>query len=140
MSAAVRRLAFIKPSALRKHLIATQRPVLGLDVGSYRCGFAIAENFDSVAIPLQVVKRRNLATADVSNFLQNVARAHNVGGLVVGLPLNVDGTEGVSCNRVRRFMRQVARDVDIGLPYTFYDESHTTVDAYDDLKDIYGVE
>ena len=141
MASASGGLRRVAAHALRQQLRENQKPLLGVDVGSYRCGFAIAPHIDAVAIPLKVVKRRNLDTSDVSSFLESVVRAHDVGGLVVGWPLQVDGTEGVSCHRVRRFVRQVSREVaGINLPYTLFDESNTTVDAYDDLKDSYGPE
>eukprot|EP00750_Incisomonas_marina_P012476 INCI16887.1.p1 GENE.INCI16887.1~~INCI16887.1.p1 ORF type:complete len:142 (+),score=14.15 INCI16887.1:225-650(+) len=139
-SRALRKVAFLEAEVFRRHLRESGRRVIGVDVGSYRVGFSIAENIDGVALPLKVVKRDRLATDEVSAFITDVVQSSNVGGMVVGWPLEVNGSEGVSCRRVTRFMKQVSREVDFALPYTYYDESNTTVNAYEDLKDAYGEE
>ena len=134
------RLVLAEAKAFRQYLRSNGRRVLGVDVGSYRVGFAIAEDLDGFAMPLQVVKRQNQLTADVSAFIRNVVHSSDIGGLVVGWPLAPDGSEGVSCRRVARFMRQVSREAKIALPFTYFDESNTTVNAYEGLKEDVGRE
>jgi putative transcription antitermination factor YqgF len=134
------RLVLAEAKAFRQYLRNNGRRVLGVDVGSYRVGFAIAEGIDGFALPLQVVKGKTDLTTDVAAFIRNMVRSSDVGGLVVGWPLAPDGSEGSSCRRVARFMRQVSRTANIALPYTYFDESNTTVNAYEDLKEDVGRE
>ena len=140
MAGLARRLVQVEADAFRQLLRESGRRVLGIDVGSQRVGLAISEDVDGIALPLKVVRRKDLTTTDVSAFIKDVVVSHNIGGLVVGLPIDLDGEEGVSCRRVKRFVRQVSRETELRLPYTFYDETNTTVDAYDNLKDAYGPE
>ena len=100
----------MEADAFRQLLRESGRRVLGIDVGSQRVGLAISEDVDGIALPLKVVRRKDLTTTDVSAFIKDVVVSHNIGGLVVGLPIDLDGEEGVSCRRVKRFVRQVSRE------------------------------
>ena len=125
---------------LRKHLLESGRAVLGMDVGGYRVGFAFAQNVESFAMPLKVIKRHRGSNEMVAQYLNTIARSLNIGGLVVGYPLDTHGREGVMCAKVSRFVRQLSRDVKFELPYTFQDESMSTLEAYEGLKGDLGEE
>lgn len=122
----------------RKLLRQNNKRILGLDVGNYRVGIALAENIQEHAVPLKVLKRKNWTTKTVSDFVNRFSFEHNVGGIVVGWPIDLQCKEGAACQRVARFMRQVGHEVTIQLPYTFQDEFMSTIDAYEDILDTYG--
>lgn len=92
--------------------------LLGLDVGSKTIGLALSNGALSVATPLATIRRSNL-TNDTAALLAAVAE-NRVGGLVVGLPINMNGTEGPRCQSLRQFVANLAPA--IALPVTLWDE------------------
>jgi putative Holliday junction resolvase len=109
-------------SALRAALPRNQR-LLGLDVGEKTIGLALSDPGLSVASPVSTIKRTKF-TAD-ANALLKLAAERGVGGLVVGLPLNMDGSEGPRCQSVRQFAANLLKLKD--LPILFWDERLSTV-------------
>lgn len=99
--------------------------LLGLDLGTKTIGIALSDLSRSVATPLQTLKRKKF-TEDAGRLLE-IAAEHNVGALVLGLPLNLDGTEGPRVQSVRAFARNLARLSDV--PIVFWDERLSTVAA-----------
>ncbi|HEX9768809.1 MAG TPA: Holliday junction resolvase RuvX [Kiloniellales bacterium] len=108
--------------ALADGLAAGER-LLGLDVGAKTIGLAISDRGLSVASPLETLRRGKLAD-DVA-ALQKVCAARAVGGLVVGLPVNMDGSEGPRCQSVRQFLANLA-ERGLDLPAAFWDERLST--------------
>ena len=82
------------------------RRLLGLDLGEKTIGLALSDTLLSIATPMQVLKRGKFA-ADAAQ-LDIIISAQGVGGLVVGLPLNMDGTDGPSAQSARAFGRNWA--------------------------------
>jgi putative pre-16S rRNA nuclease len=109
-------------SALRAALPRNQR-LLGLDVGEKTIGLALSDPGLSVASPVSTIKRTKF-TAD-ANALLKLAAERGVGGLVIGLPLNMDGSEGPRCQSVRQFAANLLKLKD--LPILFWDERLSTV-------------
>ena len=109
-------------SALRTALPRNQR-LLGLDVGEKTIGLALSDPGLSVASPVSTIKRTKF-TAD-ANALLKLAAERGVGGLVIGLPLNMDGSEGPRCQSVRQFAANLLKLKD--LPILFWDERLSTV-------------
>jgi putative pre-16S rRNA nuclease len=108
--------------ALADGLAAGER-LLGLDVGAKTIGVAVSDRGLSVASPLETLSRGKLAD-DVAS-LQKICAARAVGGLVIGLPVNMDGSEGPRCQSVRQFAANLAgRGLD--LPAAFWDERLST--------------
>jgi len=105
----------------RAALAAGQR-LLGLDLGEKTIGIALSDTLLSVATPLVTLKRRKF-TANATE-LQTLIKEHGVGGIVVGLPLNMDGSEGPSAQSARAFARNFVAAVDI--PLVFWDERLST--------------
>lgn len=105
----------------RAALTAGQR-LLGLDLGEKTIGIALSDTLLSVATPLITLKRRKF-TANAAE-LRTLIKEHGVGGIVVGLPLNMDGSEGPSAQSARAFARNFAAASDI--PLTFWDERLST--------------
>jgi putative Holliday junction resolvase len=98
---------------------------MGLDLGDKTIGLAVSDRQLTVASPLSTI-RRSKFTADAAELLKLTA-AREVGGLVLGLPLNMDGSEGPRCQSTRAFARNLARLTD--LPIAFWDERLSTVAA-----------
>ncbi|MGG7643981.1 Holliday junction resolvase RuvX [Rhodovulum sp. YNF3179] len=101
------------------------RPLLGLDLGEKTIGVAISDTLWSVATPLETIRRRKF-TLDAERLLA-IAGNREVGGLVLGLPRNMDGSEGPRCQSTRAFARNLSRLTD--LPIGFWDERLSTVAA-----------
>ncbi len=96
--------------------------LLGLDVGGRRIGLALSDVTWSVATPVRTVQRGRLAR-DLQ-VLRAMICELEVGGLVIGLPVEMDGREGPRCQSVRQF----ARDLEpvLRLPIVFWDERLST--------------
>jgi len=101
------------------------RALMGLDLGDKTIGVAVSDTFGSVATPLETVRRKKFGV-DAAR-LQALIADRNVGGLVLGLPRNMDGSEGPRCQSTRAFARNFARLWDG--PVTFWDERLSTVAA-----------
>jgi putative Holliday junction resolvase len=99
--------------------------VAGLDLGDKTLGVAVSDTFRQVASPLETI-RRSKFTADAAALLA-IAAARNLSGLILGLPRNMDGSEGPRCQSTRAFARNLSRLTD--LPITFWDERLSTVAA-----------
>ncbi len=97
----------------------------GIDLGDKTIGVAVSDRIGAVATPLETIKRKKFGT-DAERLLQIIA-ARDIGGIVLGLPRNMDGTEGPRCQSTRGFARNLSRLTD--LPITFWDERLSTVAA-----------
>jgi putative Holliday junction resolvase len=104
---------------------------LGLDVGRARIGLALADDVLRTARPHSAVARRGDA-ADLSAIAE-VARAFEVTRAVVGLPLNMDGTEGSSARFARGFAEKLGAA--LGVPVEFQDERLSTFEAEGRLRE-----
>ncbi|UYN97412.1 MAG: Holliday junction resolvase RuvX [Enhydrobacter sp.] len=113
--------------------------LMGLDVGSKTIGIATSDVTRRLATPHSTVKRGKLR-ADLDS-LANLARQFQIKGLVIGLPLNMDGSEGPRCQSVRQFAVNIALHGPAELatlPIAFQDERMSTaavtrgmIDDYD---------
>ena len=97
----------------------------GLDYGDKTIGVAVSAGLRSVATPLETIRRKKF-TADAARLAEIIA-ARGITGLVLGLPRNMDGSEGPRCQSTRAFARNLDRALD--LPITFWDERLSTVAA-----------
>ena len=109
-------------AALRAALPRHQR-LLGLDLGDKTIGLALSDPGLSVASPITTIRRTKF-TADAKMLLALVAE-RGVGGLVIGLPLNMDGSEGPRCQSVRQFAANLLKLKE--LPILFWDERMSTM-------------
>ena len=94
--------------------------LLGIDQGEKTLGLAISDSRLRVASPLMTIKRKKF-TKD-AEALAGVCAAEEVGGLVLGLPVNMDGSEGPRCQSVRQFAANLEEIAGFDLPYAFWDE------------------
>ena len=99
--------------------------VAGLDLGTKTIGIAVSDRGLSLASPRPVIKRTKFS-ADAERLLA-LFEKDNVGAIVLGLPLNMDGSEGPRAQATRAFARNLARKTD--LPLAFWDERLSTVAA-----------
>ena len=100
--------------------------ILGIDAGERRVGVALSDELCLLASPLVVLDRGH-GLAPVLDTLARLARSERVAQMVVGLPLNADGTAGRQARRARDFARVAARV--IGLPVELWDERLSTREA-----------
>jgi len=97
--------------------------LLGLDLGEKTIGVAVSDSLLAVATAVGTIQRKKLAV-DLA-ALREIMSERGVGGLVIGLPLNMDGSEGPRCQSVRQFARNLLAQMD--LPIAFWDERLSTV-------------
>ena len=107
---------------LKKALPAGGR-LLGLDLGTKTLGIAISDSALRVATPLAAL-RRSKFTLDIAR-LKALIDERGVGGLVLGLPVALDGREGRRCQSVRQFAANFLNEVN--LPLAFWDERFSTL-------------
>ncbi len=103
---------------------------LGIDLGRARIGLALADDVLRAARALKAVERRDEAT-DLG-AIGSVAREYEVTQAVVGLPLNMDGSEGPSARLARNFAPRLATA--LGVPVDLFDERLSTFEAEDRLR------
>jgi putative Holliday junction resolvase len=103
-------------------LLSPEARLLGLDVGSKTIGLALSDVTRSVATPYETLKRTKF-TAD-AKAIGSIIDKHNVGAIVIGLPINLDGSEGPRAQSTRAFARNLAAQV--AVPMTLWDERLST--------------
>jgi putative Holliday junction resolvase len=96
--------------------------LLGLDLGDKTIGLALSDPGLTIASPIETLRRRKF-TQDANALIEVIDR-RNVGGLVLGLPVNMDGTEGPRCQSTRQFGANFLEKRDI--PIAFWDERLST--------------
>lgn len=106
-------------------LLPARGRLLGLDVGSKTIGIAVSDIDRSIATAHKTIERKRF-TPDVEKMLA-IAAAENAAALVVGLPINLDGSEGPRAQSTRAFVRNLVRLTP--LPIAFWDERLSTVAA-----------
>ncbi len=108
---------------------------LGIDFGERRIGLAISDPAGRLAVPLRTIERHDDRGA--ARHIARIASAEGVERLVLGEPLNVDGSRGEAAARVHRFARRLERTTE--LPLELIDEALTSVEAEERLR-IAGVD
>ena len=109
---------------LPQHL-AGGKTLAGLDLGDKTIGVAVSDKGLSFAHPRQVVMRKKFSL-DAAALLSQLGK-DEVGAVAIGLPINMDGSEGPRAQASRAFVRNIARFTD--LPFAFWDERLSTVAA-----------
>ncbi|MGD8321793.1 MAG: Holliday junction resolvase RuvX [Gemmatimonadota bacterium] len=100
--------------------------MLGIDFGERRIGLALSDPTRTIATPLDTVTRRAGKRPPLSR-LEAIAREHDVGHLVVGLPLDLQGEETAWCAEIRAMGNELARRLQV--PVDYVDERLTSVRA-----------
>lgn len=105
--------------------------VMGIDYGDARTGIAISDLMCSLVGSTQVIHSKGREST--LDQICRIAREHGVTEIVMGLPKNMDGTEGPRAQLCREFSAMVAEAT--GLPVKLWDERRTTVEAHQILND-----
>jgi len=105
--------------------LASDARLIGIDVGTKTLGLALSDVTRSIASGLVTLRRRKLA-GDLAQLL-DLAQTHGVGGFIVGLPLNLNGSAGPRVQATRAFARSLAGRVP--LPILLWDERLSTAAA-----------
>ncbi|MEM6375119.1 MAG: Holliday junction resolvase RuvX [Pseudomonadota bacterium] len=101
------------------------RSLLGLDLGTKTIGVAASDALLSTATPVEVIRRKKFGL-DAAAIL-DLAKRRQAAGLVLGLPFNMDGSEGPRCQSTRAFARNLSGLTDLSI--TYWDERLSTVAA-----------
>lgn len=112
-----------------KQLVAPGQRLMALDVGTKTVGLALSDTRLVIATPLETLRRTKFSSD--ADRLAAHGRTHAVGGLVLGLPISMDGSEGPRCQSVRQFARNL--EPFLPLPMTFWDERLSTAAVERDL-------
>ncbi len=99
--------------------------IVGLDLGDKTIGVAISDLRRTIATPTEVIRRTKF-TEDAAKLLA-IVKSRAITGILLGLPLNMDGSEGPRVQSTRAFARNLLRLTD--LPITYWDERLSTVAA-----------
>ena len=114
-------MLFDNPAELRTALPSGRR-VMGLDVGTKTIGLALSDTRLVIASPLQTIRRRRFREDTAALFA--LVDKHDAGGLVIGLPLSLDGRDSPRTQSVRQFARNLLALRD--MPIAFWDERLST--------------
>ncbi len=97
--------------------------LMGLDLGTKTIGLALSDIMQTIATPLQTIRREKFTT-DIKILLL-LAKEHDVSAFVIGMPFNLDGSEGPRAQATRAFARNLGQHTE--LPLVFWDERLSTV-------------
>ena len=112
-----------------KDAVPAGKRLLGLDLGSKTIGLAISDGGFMLSNPLDTIRRKKFTQDAIQ--LQTIIDERSVGGLVLGLPVNMDGTEGPRCQSTRQFARNFLEKRDI--PIVYWDERLSTAAVERDM-------
>ena len=116
------KLIFCSPSQLAEKKKESMR-LLGVDLGSKTIGLAVSDPSLKIASPITTLKRSKLSSNAIE--FSNIIKDYQIGGIIVGLPINMDGTEGPRVQATRDWSLDLARILSI--PVAFWDERLSTV-------------
>ncbi len=100
--------------------------LIGLDLGSKRIGVSICDEKQLIATPLKTINRNSLK--NLIDELRLIINENNIKGIIVGNPLNMDGSSGRSAQSVKDTTENVEKNLDI--PICLWDERLSTVGAF----------
>ncbi len=109
-------------SELIKSVEKGQR-LMGLDVGEKTIGIAIADSEHTIATAQETIQRSKFGKD--AETLRKLVEARNIGGVAIGYPINMNGTEGPKCQSVRQFARNLHEK--LALPTLLWDERMSTM-------------
>ena len=109
-----------------KKKLSTRSRLIGLDLGSKRIGIGICDENHKIATPFKTVIKTNLD--DFIKQLKEIIEENNIKGIIVGNPVNMDGSFGKSSQSVKDTVVNLEKFIDI--PFTLWDERLSTVGAF----------
>jgi putative Holliday junction resolvase len=105
-----------------KALLKPNERLLGLDIGAKTIGLALSDVSLKVATPMETITRTRFRKD--AEAIVRIVDKQGIGGLVIGLPISMDGREGPRCQSVRQFAANLSSQLD--LPMAFWDERLST--------------
>ena len=108
----------------KKHL--NKARFVGLDLGSKRIGVSICDERQSIATPFKTINKTN--TIELIEMLKTVIKENNIKGIIIGNPINMDGSLGRSAQSVNDVASNISKSID--LPVILWDERLSTVGAF----------
>jgi putative Holliday junction resolvase len=103
---------------------------MGIDHGAVRVGIAISDPMQIIARPYKVIINND----DLLDKITNIIKKENIGKIILGLPLNLDGKDTQKTNEVRDFAEKLKKDISV--PVILWDERYTTVEANEALQEM----
>ena len=100
--------------------------LIGLDLGSKRIGVSICDEKQFIATPLKTINRNTLA--ELISELKVIIGENNIKGIIIGNPINMDGSLGKSSQSVNDVSKAISKEID--LPISLWDERLSTVGAF----------
>ena len=100
--------------------------LIGLDLGSKRIGVSICDEKQSIATPFKTINKTN--NDDLINELKKIIEEYNIKGIIIGYPINMDGTLGPSAQSVRDVSKNIDKNIDVDV--CLWDERLSTVGAF----------
>ena len=100
--------------------------LIGLDLGSKRIGVSICDEKRLVATPYKTIDVENLS--NTINKIKNIISENNIEGIIVGYPINMDGSKGSSSQSVKDKVKKISNE--INLPIVLWDERLSTAGAF----------
>ena len=100
--------------------------LIGLDLGSKRIGVSICDESQSIATPFKTLKKIN--TSKIIEDIKLIIQENDIGGIVIGNPINMDGSLGPSAQSVRDIAKNISKSINI--PVCLWDERLSTVGAF----------
>jgi putative Holliday junction resolvase len=104
--------------------------LLGLDFGDKTIGIAVSDKSKTIATPIITIKRKGVLK-DIEKLL-SILEEYDVGGIILGLPLSLDGNENKSTEKVRKFAQEIKKSKDIKI--AFQDERYSSDVIYKELR------
>ena len=109
-----------------KNKITKKSRLLGLDLGSKRIGVAICDDRQSIATPFKIINKES--AVQFINELNLIVKENNIEGIIVGNPINMDGSLGPSSQSIKEECKNILVKIDI--PLCLWDERLSTVGAF----------
>ena len=100
--------------------------LLGVDMGSKRIGISISDENRKIATPFETIKFTNIKNLNLR--FKEIILENNIKGIIFGLPLNMDGTEGPSAQSVKDKIKLISKELNV--PTTLWDERLSTVGSF----------
>ena len=115
----------INDSKQFREIIPYKSPILGIDLGTKRIGMAISDLNQKIASPFKVEENKNFS--EILNILKKIIIDRDICSVVVGDPINMDGSIGPKSQSSRSFVNNLSKEINI--PILLWDERLTTVSA-----------
>ena len=108
----------------------TAQTLLGLDFGDKTIGIAVSDKSLTIASPIKTIRRKSISKDLIELF--DLIEVYNVGGLIVGLPLSLNGKENIRTEKVRKFVKAIELQKNIKI--MLYDERFSSDVIFKELR------